>query len=108
MLLDVKGNLDGVFLVDFDQGEDATHQESGEHVIVLLKLDLDFDLVVLRIVLLLHVRKRTTLSTASTLTRSGSSINERAEDSSSVSRRHSPAGPSPGLFGSQIFPSPPF
>lgn len=102
MLLDVKGNLDSVFLVNFDQGENATHQKSGEHIIVLPKLDLDFDLVVLRIVLLLHVRKRTTLLAISKLTRSCSStsINEEEADSLCVSRHRFLARPFTGLFES--------
>ena len=47
MLLDFKCNLDSILLFHFDQCQDPTHEKPREHVEVLLKLDLDFYLVIL-------------------------------------------------------------
>ena len=61
----IEGDLNCVLIFHLDQSEDTTHQKAGEHIKVLLQMHLDFDQVILRVVLLLHVDEWATETTSS-------------------------------------------
>ena len=56
-LFNIERDFHGILVLNFDECEDTTHQKSREHIKVLFKMHLDFDEVILRIVLPLHADK---------------------------------------------------